>query len=85
MAKNDFRLISVFKIIFSFSLVLWENINVSTQKISVYFLYSLFKWKEVKPTSISNKYVENEIFNSTSHKNEGKKWEEQKHNPTLQT
>ena len=44
--------------------------------MSVHYLYFLFKWKGVKPTSMSNKiikYVENEISNSTSHNEKGKK------------
>ena len=53
--------------------------------VSVHFLYFLFKCKGVKPTSMSNKickYVENEISNSTSHKNKKQKKrerEEQRH------
>ena len=54
-AKNDFRLTSTFKIIISFSFSLVENIKVFTQKMSVLFLYFVFEWRGVKPTSISNK------------------------------
>ena len=36
--------------------------------MSVHFLYFLFKLKGVKPTSLSKKYVENEISNSSSQK-----------------
>ena len=35
--------------------VLWENIYVFTQKLSVHFLDFLFKWKGVNPTNISDK------------------------------
>ena len=41
--------------------------------MSVHFLYFLSKWRGVKPTSISNKYVENEISNSASLKKKEKK------------
>ena len=53
--------------------------------MSVHFLYFLSKWRGVKPTSISNKYVENEISNSASLKKKRKKREEQKHDLTSQT
>ena len=39
--------------------------------MSVHFLCFLFKWKGVNVCLI--KYVENEIFNSTSHKKKGDK------------
>ena len=45
--------------------------------MSVHFLYFLFKLKGVKPTSLSKKYVENEISNSSSQKKERAR-EEQK-------
>ena len=44
--------------------------------MSVHYLYFLFKWKGVKPTSMSNKilkHVENEISNSNSHNKKEKK------------
>ena len=49
--------------------------------MSVHFLCFLFKLKGVKPTSLSKKYVENEISNSSSQKKERAR-EEQKYNPT---
>ena len=71
-----------------------KNIKVFTQKMSVYFLYFLFKWKGVKTTSVSNAicrkcnfcdffYIKN-VENSTPHKKEREK-EKQKHNPTSKT
>ena len=40
--------------------------------MSVHFLYFLFKWRGVKPTSMSNK-IEQEISNSTPHKEKGER------------
>ena len=39
--------------------------QIFTQKISIHFLHFLFKWRGVNPIK---KYIENEIFDSTSHK-----------------
>ena len=39
--------------------------HIFTQKISIHFLHFLFKWRGVNPIK---KYIENEIFDSTSHK-----------------
>ena len=50
MAKNDFSVTSIFKIIIRICME-----NAFTQKMSVHFLYFLFKWKGVKPISMSNK------------------------------
>ena len=43
-----------------------------TQKMSVHFLYCLFIWKGVKPTSMSKKICRNEISNPTSHQKKKK-------------
>ena len=51
MAKNDFRVTSIFKIIIR---ICMKNVELC-EKMSVHFLYFLFKWKGVKPTSMSNK------------------------------
>ena len=60
--------------------VLWENILVFIQKMSVHFCIVLVKWNRVKPASMYKKYVENEISTFSI-----KKREEQNHNPTSKT
>ena len=57
--------------------VLLENIYVFIQKMSVHFQYFSFKWKGVKPISMSNKICRKWNFYLSQ-----KKREEQKHNPT---
>ena len=76
MAKDDFRLTTIFKIfIISYKLSKMLSFvrkhQVLTQKMSVHFLYFLFKWKRVNPTISLIKYVEKEICNSTCHKKKG--------------
>ena len=65
MAKNDFRVTSIFKVIIR---ICMENVElcgktsyVFTQKmsLSVHFLYFLFKRKGVKPVSMSNERSKN--------------------------
>ena len=86
MAKNDFRVTSIFKTIIR---IFMENVEFC-RKTSKFlpkrclFIFCIFylNEKELNQQVCLIKYVENEISNSTSHK---KKREEQKHNPTSKT
>ena len=68
MAKNDFRVTSIFKIIIRICMFSQENIEVFTQKVSVHFLFFYLNEKELNQQVFLIKYVENEISTATSHK-----------------
>ena len=88
MAKNDFRMASIFKIIIR---ICMKNVEFC-RKTSKFlpkrclFIFCIFylNEKELNQQVCLIKYVENEISNSTSHKKKEKK-DEQKHNPTSKT
>ena len=58
MAKNEFKVASIFKIItriFKKKSFVGKHPNIHNQKMSVHFLYFLFKGKRVNPTKMSKK------------------------------
>ena len=87
MAKKDFRVTSIFKIIIR---ICMKNV-ASCRKTSKFlskrclFIVCIFylNEKELNQHVCLIKYVDNEICNSASHKE--KEREEQKHNPTSKT
>ena len=95
MAKYDFRVTSIFKIIIRIYMKNVEFCRKTSKSLlkRCLFIFCIFylNEKELNQQVCLIKYVENEIFNSTSHthtKKERKKKrerEEQKHNPTSKT
>ena len=88
MAKNDFRVTSVFKIIIS---ICMKNIEFSgkTSKFlskRCLFIFCIFylNEKELNQQVCLIKYAENEIFNPTSQKKKRQR-EEEKPNPIPKT
>ena len=59
MAKNDFRVTSIFKIIIRICMKNVEFCGKTSKFLPVHFLYFLFKSKGVKPISMSNKICGN--------------------------
>ena len=84
MAKNDFRVASIFNIIIR---ICMKNVEFCRKTLSFYpkdvCLFVCFE-KEFNQQVCLIKYAENEMSNSTSHKKKEKR-EEQKHNPTSKT
>ena len=84
MAKNDFRVTSIFKIIIR---VCMKNVEFCRKTSNFLpkrclFIFCIFYFNEIKELNQQVcliKYVENKISNSTSHK----KKEERKHSPTF--
>ena len=84
MAKNDFRVTSIFKIIIR---VCMKNVEFCRKTSNFLpkrclFIFCIFYFNEIKELNQQVcliKYVENKISNSTSHK----KKEERKHRPTF--
>ena len=92
MAKNDFRVTSIFKIMIR---ICTKNVEFSRKTsnflfkscLSIFCIFYLNE-KELNQQVCLIKYVENEISNSASHKNKKEKKkgrEEQKHDPTSKT
>ena len=92
MAKNDFRVKSIFEIIIRICI---KNVGFC-RKTSTFlpkrylFIFCIFylNEKELNQQVCPIKYVENEISNSTSHRKEEKKKRERersKNNPTSKT
>ena len=71
MAKNEFKVISIFKIIIRISETFFLTFVGKHQ--SFYPKDALQFLEDVNPTSMSEKYIKNEIFNSTSHKTKTQK------------
>ena len=73
MAKNNFRVTTIFKIIIR---IYMKNVEFREkhlsfypkEKMSVHFLYFYLNEKELNQQVCLIKYVENEISNSTFHK-----------------
>ena len=95
MAKNDFKVTSIFKIIVRICMKNVEFFRKTSKFLSKRCLFNFCVFhlneKELNQQVCLIKYVENEISKSTSHKKERKKErkkekertrEEQKHNPT---
>ena len=89
MAKNDFRVTSIFKKSLGF---VWKMLSFVGKHLSFYpkdvCSFSTFFYlneKELNQQVCLLKYVENEICNSISHKKKEREGEEQKHNPTSKT
>ena len=90
MAKNDFRVTSIFKKSLGF---VWKMLSFVGKHLSFYpkdvclFIFCIFylNEKEFNQQVCLIKYVENKISNATSHKKKKEKEEEQKHNPTSKT
>ena len=86
MAKSDFRVTSIFKIIFR---ICMKNVEFcrKTSKflpkrcLFIFYIFYLNE-KDLNQQLCLMKYVENEISNPTSYKKEKREREEQKHNPT---
>ena len=88
MAKNDFRVRSIFKIIIRICMKNVEFCRKASKFLSkrCLFIFCIFylNEKELNQQVCLIKHVENEISNSTSHKKERER-EEQKHKPTSKT
>ena len=84
MAKNDFRMTSIFKIIICMKNVEFCRKTSKFLPKRCLFIFCIFylNEKELNQQVRLIKYVKNEISNSTSHK---KRKVEQKHNPTSKT
>ena len=88
MAKNEFRVTSIFKIIIR---IYMKNVEFC-RKTSKFlpkrclFIFCIFylNEKELKQQVCLKKYVENEICNSTSHKKKERETERSKHIIQLQ-
>ena len=88
MAKNDFRVASIFKIIIRICMKNVEFCRKTSKFLSkrCLFIFCIFylNEKELNQQVCLIKHVENEISNSTSHKKERERGE-QKHKPTSKT
>ena len=90
MAKNDFRVTSIFKIIIRICRkkfeVVGKHLSFYLKDVCIFCIFFIFylNEKELDQEVCLIKYVENEISNPTSKKKKKKK-EEQKHNPTSKT
>ena len=77
MTKNEFKVISIFKIIIRISKKFFEFCGETSKFLAkrCLFISCIFYLNEedVNPTSMSEKYIKNEIFNSTSHKTKTQK------------
>ena len=87
MAKNDFRVTSIFKIIkiIDFEFCGKTSTFLPKRCLFIFCIFFYLNEEELIQLACLMKYIENEISNSTSQKkqtNNKKKTEEQKHNPT---
>ena len=94
MAKNDFRVTSIFKIIVRICMKNVEFFRKTSKFLPkrYLFIFCIFYWneKELNQQVCLIKYVENEISNPTSHKKKRERErererEEEKHNSTSKT
>ena len=89
MAKNYFRVPSIFKIIIRICMKNVEFCGKTSKFLPkrCLFIFCIFylNEKELNQQVCLIKHVENEISNSTSHKEKETEREEQKHNPTSKT
>ena len=88
MAKNDFRVRSLFKIIIRIRVKNVEFCRKTSKFLPkrCLFIFCIFylNEKELKQQVCLKKYVENEICNSTSHKKKERETERSKHIIQLQ-
>ena len=89
MAKNDFRVTSVFKIIIRIckkNVEFWAKTSKFLPKRCL-FIFCIFylNEEELNQQLCLIKYVEHEISNTTSHKKKKRERKKQKHNPTSKT
>ena len=72
MAKNDFRVTSIFKIIIRICIKMLsfveKHLRFYPKDVCSFSVFFYLNEKELNQNLCLIKYVENEIFNSTSHK-----------------
>ena len=81
MAKNDFRVTSIFKIIIRIRRKDFEFLSLYPQDVFSFSLFFYLNEEELIQQVCLIKYIENKIYNSTSDKSKNKR-QEQKHDPT---
>ena len=72
MAKNEFKVTSSFKIIIKICKKTIQFCGKTFKFLPnrcpvhfLYFLFTVFRWRGANTTSMSKKYIENKIFDST--------------------